>query len=599
MRALVRSLRTPATFLRLAYQADPATAIRGIILMVVGVICLGLISIALKAWVNAAVERPYQLAAVPAILFAASLGIPTMVDRGMIYSGWTLSERFMGLLEKRLIEISATIPTVEHFERPDYLRELELLSLNRNALAGIVNAVTTNGSVALRIITLTIILAGVSPVLLFLPLFMVVPIYTETRARRRRLALLDRLAEPRRLASYYETLAVTTDAAREIRLFELGPEFLHRFLGLRAEINRQIDRERIVGSLIGVVGWVTFGIAYLAALVLVAFLVTSGAASLGDMVVAITVAVQLAFLAAQLAGTGPWFVDTIKAGSRYAWLVDYAERVARDLAPRMPQPPPSSLRSGIVLDRVGFRYGDADHPALADVSVELPAGAIVAIVGDNGAGKTTLVKLLTRMYEPTAGRILVDGVDLRALDPQEWRTRLSAGFQDFMHFEFLAREVVGVGDLERIADAQAIGSALARAGGEHLIEGLPNGLDTQLGRSFDGIELSGGQWQTMALGRAMMRQGPLLVLLDEPTAALDAEAEFGLFQRYADAARAAATTSGAVTVLVTHRFANVRMCDLILVLADGRLVEQGSHSDLVARGGLYAELYELQARQYR
>jgi ATP-binding cassette, subfamily B, bacterial len=599
MRQLTRSLQTPLTFLKLAYEADPITAIRGIALMVAGVICLALISLALKAWVNAAAQNPGQIAIIPAILFAASLGIPTVVDRGMVYSGWTLAERFMGVLEKGLVEITASIPTIEHFEHPEYLRELELLSLNRQALAGIVNAVTTNGSVALRIVVLTVILGLVHPALLLLPVFMVAPIFTETTARRRRIALLDRLAQPRRLEAYYESLLLTTDPAREIRLFGLGPELTQRFVDLRDYINRETDRERLVGSLIGVWGWLVFSAAYLGALVLVTVLVSTGQAGLGDMVVAVTVAVQLAFLAAQLAGTGPWFVDTIKAGARYTWLVDYAAEVARIFAPIRVMPAPDRLQDGIVLDGVSFHYGDASTPALSNVQIRIPAGSIVAVVGENGAGKSTLVKLLSRMYEPVSGRILVDGIDLRSVDVAKWRSRLSAGFQDFMRFEFLASESIGVGDVQRVGDRAAVEHAIARAGATDVIDGLPNGLATQLGRSFDGAELSGGQWQKLALARAMMRPGPLLILMDEPTAALDADAEFHLFQRYALGAREASRNSGAITLLVTHRFSNVRMCDLILVLADGKLVEHGTHADLLAAGGRYAELYELQARQYR
>jgi len=595
----VRSLKTPLTFLKLAYQADPLTAIRGIGLMVAGVVCLGLVSLALKAWVNAAAAHPGELAVVPALLFAASLALPTAIDRGMIYSGWTLAERFIGVLDKRLVEITASIPTIEHFEHPDYLRELELLSLNRQALAGIVNTVTTNGSVALRILVLTAILASVHPVLLVLPIFMVALIYSETRARSRRIDLLDRLAEHRRLESYYETLLLTTEPAREVRLFGLGPELMRRFVEVREYINRETDRERLIGSVIGISGWLVFAAAYLGALVLVAALVSAGLAGLGDMVIAITVAVQLAFLAAQLAATGPWFVETVKAGARYAWLVDYADSVARRFANVRTVAAPQRLQDGIVLEHVSFHYGDAREPALSDVSIRLPAGGIVAVVGENGAGKTTLVKLLSRMYEPVNGRILVDGVDLRSFDVAEWRSRLTAGFQDFMRFEFVAAETVGVGHVSRVGDRAAVEAALERAGANDVVDGLPDGLATQLGRSFDGAELSGGQWQKLALARAMMRLGPLVMLMDEPTAALDADAEFHLFQRYALAAREASRTSGGITVLVTHRFSNVRMCDLILVLAGGNLVEYGTHADLLAAGGRYAELYELQARQYR
>jgi ATP-binding cassette subfamily B protein len=237
---------------------------------------------------------------------------------------------------------------------------------------------------------------------------------------------------------------------------------------------------------------------------------------------------------------------------------------------------------------------------LEDVDLRLPAGGTVAIVGDNGAGKSTLVKLIARFYEPTEGRVSVDGVDLRELDVEAWRARLSAGFQDFARFELAAREVVGVGDLPRAADAPAVEAALARAGATQVVADLPAGLDTPLGPSFeDGHDLSGGQWQKLALGRAFMRESPLVLLLDEPTASLDAEAEHELFDRYAAGARRAAAATGAITVLVSHRFSTVRTADTIVVLSGGRVTETGSHAQLMARGGEYAALYELQASGYR
>jgi len=224
----------------------------------------------------------------------------------------------------------------------------------------------------------------------------------------------------------------------------------------------------------------------------------------------------------------------------------------------------------------------------------------VAVVGENGAGKTTLVKLLCRLYEPTTGTIALDGVPLDAYDVVSWRERLSGGFQDFAKFELLARESVGVGHLPDIEDEGSVRAALDRAAATTVVEGLEHGLETQLGRSFGaGAELSGGQWQKLALGRAMMRELPLLLVLDEPTAALDAEAEHALFERYAGAARRAAGATGAVTLLVSHRFSTVRMADLILVVDGGRITETGSHTQLMSNDGLYAELYELQARAYR
>jgi ATP-binding cassette subfamily B protein len=218
-----------------------------------------------------------------------------------------------------------------------------------------------------------------------------------------------------------------------------------------------------------------------------------------------------------------------------------------------------------VLDRVSFRYPGTDRPVLEDITCELPAGAVVALVGENGAGKASLVKLLLRFYEPTSGRILVDGVPLEDLGVDEWRQRSSGAFQDYCRPEFRAREAIGLGDLSRL-DEVAIGSAAGRSGAAEVVAGLPNGWDTQLGSTRPGgVDLSGGQWQRLALARARMRTQPLLLVLDEPTAALDAEAEHALFERFAEAARDAREAAG-VTLLVSHRFSTVRMADLILVL---------------------------------
>jgi ATP-binding cassette subfamily B protein len=237
---------------------------------------------------------------------------------------------------------------------------------------------------------------------------------------------------------------------------------------------------------------------------------------------------------------------------------------------------------------------------LTGVNLFLPAGSTVAIVGENGSGKTTLVKLLCRFYEATSGVITVDSVDLRRLPLDGWRDRIAAGFQDFVRFELLARQTIGLGDLPLLDDEPAVRAALDRAHAGDVIDRLDDGLATQLGRSHtDGAELSGGQWQKLALGRAMMRKSPLLLILDEPTAALDAEAEHQLFEQYAANARRVGRDTGAITVLVSHRFSTVRMADLIVVVADGRIAESGSHDTLMAADGLYAELYDLQAAAFQ
>jgi ATP-binding cassette, subfamily B, bacterial len=285
----------------------------------------------------------------------------------------------------------------------------------------------------------------------------------------------------------------------------------------------------------------------------------------------------------------------LDGSKRLVWLERYAASVVVDAD----QPAPDRIVDGIRLEHVSFTYPGSDRRVLDDVDLVLPAGTVVAIVGENGAGKSTLVKLLAKLYDPTAGEIYVDAVSLRRIDPQAWRSRVAGAFQDFFRFEFRARHSVGVGDLPLADDEPAVLGAVQRAGAEDVVRRLAAGLDTQLGPTWpDGVDVSFGQWQKLALARGFMRASPLLLVLDEPTAALDAETEHALFERYANALRSD-TAGGRITVLVSHRFSTVRMADLIVVLVGARVAEIGSHEELMARGGPYAELYTIQAASYR
>lgn len=324
-----------------------------------------------------------------------------------------------------------------------------------------------------------------------------------------------------------------------------------------------------------------------------------GDASVGDVVLVLNIGNQVDQQLAELGENVAWFVRTHRAVRRLRWFTDYADAAHAALEPARPAVVPARLVDGIRVEHVAFAYPGTDVPVLGDVDLHLAAGSTVAIVGENGAGKTTLVKLLCRLYEPTSGRITVDGIDLRDLPVEEWRRRVSAGFQDFGQLQLLARETVGVGDTSVPCDDEQVMGALARAAAPEVVDQLPDGLDTQLGREFDGgVELSLGQWQKLALGRAMMRRAPLVLMLDEPTASLDAPTEHRLFERFHGAARDVARETGAITILISHRFSTVRMADHILVVAGGRIAEAGDHASLVAAGGLYAELYWLQARSY-
>ena len=323
----------------------------------------------------------------------------------------------------------------------------------------------------------------------------------------------------------------------------------------------------------------------------------AGQISVGDVVLTTAMAATLVGAINGMAALSSSLPNVMLVAERFHWLEDFAQE-AWEVAggPRVPAPP--ALARGIEIDAVSFAYPDRVTPALIDVSLTLPAGAVIALVGENGSGKSTLVKLLCGFYRPTAGRVLVDGRDLAEIDIDSWRSRICAAFQDYANFEFLLHESVGVGELALLGRQELVERALERAAGAALADAQPDRLDTQLGRQWGGTELSGGQWQKLALARALFRPHPLLVVFDEPTAAIDAAAEHEMFGRFAAEARSG-EGAGRVTLLISHRFSTVRMADAIAVLDKGRLKEFGTHHALIAKGGLYAELFDLQARAYR
>jgi ABC-type multidrug transport system fused ATPase/permease subunit len=347
------------------------------------------------------------------------------------------------------------------------------------------------------------------------------------------------------------------------------------------------------------VGWVVFAAGLVAAIVVLVLRAAHGHVSPGSVVMAVTLMRRAQTQISRSTDTAGSFNTSATAAGELLWLEDHAERLADRAGP--PRPIPRRLTRGITLRELEFAYPGAEDAGLAlgRLDLELAAGSSVALVGENGAGKTTLVKLLSGMYAPSRGAVLVDGIDLAQLDPVAWRARLSAAFQDFVRFHLPLRESVGVGELALIEDGDRVSDAVRRAGSGRLLQRLPDGLETRVGDRFTGgRQLSGGEWQRLALARGLMREAPLLVVLDEPTASLDAPTESALFDRYAAVARELGEAHGTITLLVSHRFSTVRSADLIVVLEAGRLVETGSHDELMASGGTYAELFALQARAY-
>jgi len=550
-----------------------------------------------KLLVDAVLARDLGAALAAAALLAVWAGISLLNTLYYLDFLFAVAEKASALVNRRLMSLMAGIPGLAHHEQPEYLKELDLLREERGRLGWMTNATAGVVRVVVGLAASLALLARLDPILLLLPLLGLGSFWAGRRARELNLQARDATAEPERLRKHLFELATTASPGKEIRVFDLADQLIRRHHAAAGDVARARDRADWEGSAWEAAGAALFGIGYVGAIGLVVLRALAGFLTPGDVVLVIGLAAGLNGVVQIAVAYGTNFLYILRLAQRYLWLEDYTADARR--APAEPAPVPERLTDGIEIRDVVFRYPGMAAPVLDGVSVQLPAGSVVALVGENGAGKTTLVKLLCRFYEPNGGRFLVDGVDLRQIPVAEWRARVSTAFQDYSRFEFLVRKTVGVGLIARIDDPSAVQSALARAGAADVPGDLPLGLETQLGRSWaDGVELSGGQWQKLALARGMMRREPLLLIFDEPTAALDAPTEHALFERVAAAARRG-ESAGTVTVLVTHRFSTVRMADLIVVLDRGKIVEVGSHRELMSSRGLYAELHELQARTYR
>ena len=405
----------------------------------------------------------------------------------------------------------------------------------------------------------------------------------------------ERGAQVGRLAQHLFLTATTASPGKEVRVTGIGPRLVTQRREAWERWYGPVSAARWGSAAWHTLAWAIFGCAYVGAVVFVTSVLE---APPGDLLLVLAAGARLsAYIGATVAEVGFLRGIWLDGSRRLAWLEDYAA----SLAASADEPVPSRLVEGIRLEGVSFAYPGTDRLVLDRVDLALPAGSVVAIVGENGAGKSTLVKLLCKLYEPTAGRILVDGAPLSRMPADGWRSRLAGAFQDFFRFEFRARHSVGLGDVPRLDDEHAVVAAVGRAGADDVVARLRAGLETQLGPTWpDGVEVSFGQWQKLALARGFMRDRPLLLVLDEPTAALDAETENALFERYAAAAKGTPRgLEGRVTVLVSHRFSTVRMADLIVVLDGSKVAQVGTHDDLMARGGPYAELYGIQAAAYR
>ncbi|MFD0810544.1 ABC transporter ATP-binding protein [Amycolatopsis umgeniensis] len=524
-------------------------------------------------------------------LFQFGILVLTALSQALTTYGQSLLQERMTLTIRHQVMDHASKLHLSYFEGSasyDMLRQAAQeaptrpLSMMNSALGLVRTAITFGSMIAL--------LVSISPLLALVALVAPIPAFISQSKYGARAFWLTLMMSPlKRRMDYLSSLVTTDTYAKETKLFGLGPYFVDRFQRLGQvfyERQRKLTRKRSVSS----TSWGLLSTAAGSAIALyIALEAVGGRLTLGDLALytAAAASVQTSVQGLFTAFSGMYennlYLDTL-----YRFLGTKPEIVA----PPEPRPLPSTVEGHIEFEEVSFTYPGAPEPALDGVSFEIRPGETVAVVGRNGAGKSTLFKLLCRLYDPTGGRILLDGVDIREYDPVELRRRISAMFQDYVTYQGTASENIGLGDLTHLVDRERIEESAKRAGADERIERLPSGYDSPLGRWFDqGVSLSGGEWQKIALARAFLREAPILIL-DEPTSALDAQAEHDLFSRLRE------LSEGRTTLYISHRFSTVRQAERILLLEHGKVAEYGTHDELMAAKAGYADLFTLQAAAY-
>ena len=538
------------------------------------------------AWRSGALDHLLALLALEFGLAIAS----DLLGRLTSYVDTLLSERFTNATSVRLMEHAATLD-LEDFEDADLQDKLDRARRQTMGRMGLLGQLFGQAQDAITVVSFAIGLLAYAPWLMVLLAVALIPAFVgESHFNALNYSLNFQWTPERRQLEYLRQVGASVETAKEVKIFNLNRFFIERFRTLSQkfyEANAKLAGKRAFwGVLLAALGTLGYYVAY----AYIAWRTVRGDFSIGDLTFLAGSFRRLRqLLESLLVGFSQVAGQALFLDDLYSFFEIEPEIRSKPDAIAVPQP----IRQGFVFDNVGFRYEGADRWALRGLSFELHAGEVLALVGENGAGKTTLVKLLARLYDPDEGRILLDGRDLRDYDLDDLRANTGVIFQDFVRYHLTAAENIGVGLIDAMGDRDRIALAARKGMADEVVAALPKGYDQIIGRRFkEGVDLSGGQWQKIAIARAYMRDAQVMIL-DEPTAALDARSEFEVFERFKE------LSDGKTAVLISHRFSSVRMADRILVLADGKVESSGTHEQLMARGGRYAELFELQAAGYR
>ena len=594
----MRIFRAARFLLAAGLRADPVRLLRATVLAIACYVAAPLAALALRDLSDDLLARHFGPALAAAALASVALAAQLMLSQLCHLDLVRVAEVVQMRLRGELMDLVNGPPRIDHLDRPAVADQVELVRDGLHATKLSLEGVLQLAGLLVQMTITVVLLVMVSPLFAVLPLCALVPVILERTAQSAVEAARERTAEPFRLGMHLLELATSAGPVRELRLAGAEDEILRRQRAAWDQVTTAMWRAQLKAAVYRAAGQGFFALGYGGAVALELYGARYGRASVGDLVLVITLAVQVSV---QVSGT-LGILSLLQVAARTTDRIGQLRAMAA-AAPVLSWPTPEvpgRLVHGITLDDVSFTYPGAQRPVLSGISAHIPAGSVLALVGENGAGKSTLVKLLCGLYQPTSGRILIDGHDLAALDQARWRARVAPLFQDFHRIELTLGESIGHGDISRAGDPEAVSAAVDKAKAHRVLQAIPGGLAGYVGHSYrDGAELSGGQWQTVGLARALMRPHPLLLILDEPAAALDASAEHDLFSRYASSAGQAGRQDGGITVLITHRFSTVGLADLIAVLDHGQLTEYGPHHELMTARGLYAELFTLQARAYR